>query len=96
LKDEEFVDKSIALNFSEMKRYEEFALSCGIETIDSYTNFITYFFKEKSSREVADKLLRKGVIVRDLTSYALNGIRITIGTKAQNDRFFDEFKKVYC
>ncbi len=96
LKDEEFVEKSIALNFSEMKRYEEFAAANGIETIDSYTNFITYFFKEKSSKEIADKLLRRGVIVRDLTSYALNGIRVTIGTKEQNDRFFDEFKKVYC
>ncbi len=96
IKDEEFVQKSISLNFEQMKRYEEFAVENGIETIDSYTNFITYFFKEKSSKEIADKLLRKGVIVRDLTSYALNGIRITIGTKEQNDRFFDEFKKVYC
>jgi len=95
LKDEEFVQKSIAENFEEMKRYEEFALVNGIKTIDSYTNFITYFFDSKSSKEIADALLRKGVIIRDLTSYALNGIRITIGTKAQNDRFFDEFKKVY-
>ncbi len=95
LEDKEFVEKSVALNFSEMKRYEEFALTNGIKTIDSYTNFITYFFDSKPSKEIADALLRKGVIVRDLTSYGLNGIRITIGTKEQNDRFFDEFKKVY-
>lgn len=96
LEDEEFVQKSVFSNFEEMKRYEEFAVAKGIETIDSYTNFITYFFREKSSKEIADKLLRKGVIVRDLTSYALNGIRITIGTKEQNDRFFEEFTKVYA
>lgn len=95
LKDEEFVQKSVSMNFEEMKRYEEFAAANGIETIDSYTNFITYFFKEKSSKEIADRLLQKGVIVRDLTSYALNGIRVTIGTKEQNDRFFNEFTKVY-
>lgn len=95
LKDEDFVNMSIKQNFDEMKRYEEFAIKKGIKTIDSYTNFITYFFENASSKELADKLLRRGVIVRDLTSYALNGIRITIGTKTQNDRFFDEFEKVY-
>jgi histidinol-phosphate aminotransferase len=96
LKDEEFVRNSVEQNFEEMKRYEEFAIENGIETIDSYTNFITYFFKNKSSKEVADALLKKGIIVRDLTSYALNGIRITIGSSTQNDRFFEEFKKVQC
>jgi len=96
LGDEEFVQKSVSQNFEEMKRYEELASRLGIETIDSYTNFITLFFKEKSSKDIADKLLRRGVIVRDLTSYALNGIRVTIGTKEQNDRFFKEFTEVYC
>ena len=95
LSDQEFVQKSVTDSFEEMKRYEEFAKELNIEIIDSYTNFITYLFTDKSSKEIAQSLLKKGIIVRDLTSYAQNGIRITIGTKFQNDRFFDEFKKVY-
>ncbi len=95
LDDEEFVQKSVANSFEEMKRYEEFGALHNIEMIDSYTNFITYFFKNKSSKEISQSLLKKGIIVRDLTSYAQNGIRVTIGNRSQNDRFFDEFKKVY-
>ncbi len=95
LKDEAFVSSGIEQNFEEMKRYEKFAEEKNIKTIDSYTNFITYFFDFKSSKEIADALLKRGIIIRDLTSYALNGIRITIGTKQQNDRFFEEFEKVY-
>jgi len=96
LHDQDFVKNSIEQNFEEMKRYEQEAEKYGIKVIDSYTNFITYFFDSgKSSKEIADTLLKRGVIVRDLTSYELNGIRITIGNKTQNDIFFEEFRKVY-
>jgi histidinol-phosphate aminotransferase len=37
---------------------------------------------------VADKLLHRGVIVRDLASYGMNALRITVGTPRQNDRLF--------
>ena len=89
LKDEDFVNDSIKKNFEEMKNYEEYAKSKGFDYIDSYTNFITLKLGEKySSKEVAQELLEKGVIVRDLTSYGVNAIRITIGTAEQNSRVF--------
>ena len=34
------------------------------------------------------KLLEKGMIVRDLTGYGLNAIRVTIGTNEQNTKLF--------
>jgi histidinol-phosphate aminotransferase len=34
------------------------------------------------------------MIIRDLTSYGLNAIRITIGTNEQNSKFFKIFKEV--
>lgn len=90
LEDEPFVDGCIADNFEQMKRYEEFARSKGIEVIDSYTNFVTLSLpEEKNSSEIAQELLKKGMIVRDLSSYGLNAIRVTIGTQVQNDRFFE-------
>ncbi len=96
LEDEKFVKKAIKSNFEEMIRYEIFAKERGIKYIESYTNFITYLFEpSKNSSKIAETLLKKGVIVRDLSSYGLNAIRITIGKKKQNDKFFELFEKIY-
>jgi histidinol-phosphate aminotransferase len=90
LEDEPFVQGCIRDNFEQMKRYEAFADSKGIEVIESYTNFVTLSLpEEKNSSKIAQELLKKGMIVRDLSSYGLNAIRVTIGTSAQNDRFFE-------
>jgi histidinol-phosphate aminotransferase len=90
LDDEAFVQECIADNFAQMARYEEFARSKGINVIDSYTNFVTLSLpEEKNSSKIAQELLKKGMIVRDLSSYGLNAIRITIGTAVQNNRFFE-------
>jgi len=89
-RDEEFLERSIALHQEQIGRYEEFATKHGFEYIDSYTNFITYLFDESlNSSAISEYLLRRGVIVRNLASYNLNAIRITIGTKTQNDRLFE-------
>jgi len=90
LDDEEFVNDSIVKSFEEMKRYEEFAKSKNIEIIESYTNFVTLCLDDlKSSTQIANLLLQKGMIVRDLSSYNLNAIRVTVGTKEQNTKFFE-------
>ena len=87
LKDENFVQDSIRKNFDEMSRYEEYANSKGFTYIPSYTNFITIKLDDKFiSAQVAQALLEKGVIVRDLTGYGVNAIRITIGSPAQNTK----------
>ena len=79
-----------------MKRYEEFAKKLGIEYIPSYTNFITFLLKsDKSSSEISNSLLKKGIIIRDLKSYGLNAIRITIGKEDENDKFFENFIQIY-
>jgi histidinol-phosphate aminotransferase len=94
LKDEEFVKSSIIENFDEMKRYEEFCNSKGFDYIDSYTNFITIKL-DKSSKDISFELLKRGMIIRDLIGYGLNAIRVTIGKKSQNSRFFELFDEVY-
>lgn len=95
LKDEEFVTECIAKNFEEMSRYEDYATSRGFEYIPSYTNFITIKFGDKFvSKTVAQKLLEKGVIVRDLTGYGQNAIRITIGRNEQNTKVFEQLDEV--
>lgn len=92
LKDEAFVREGIKKNFEEMKRFEAFAKAHGIEYIDSFTNFITFMFSgNHNSKALSEALLKKGIIIRDLASYGLNAIRITIGTAEQNSRFFEVF-----
>ncbi|RLA79587.1 MAG: histidinol-phosphate transaminase [Epsilonproteobacteria bacterium] len=89
LKDEEFVNSCIVKNFEQMKRYEEFANSRNFKYIPSYTNFILIYLDGYISKEIAQQLLEKGVIVRDMTGYGLNAIRITIGTQKQNTIVFE-------
>lgn len=93
LADEAFVQQGIAHNFKEMTRYEAFAKEMGLGYIESYTNFIALLFPEdKSATDMAQTLLKEGVIVRDLKSYGLNAIRVSMGLTPENDRFFDRFK----
>lgn len=89
LKDENFVDECIIKNFEQMKRYEEYATTHNFKYIPSYTNFITMYLDGYSSKEIAQKLLKKGVIIRDMTGYGFNAIRITIGTHTQNTKVFE-------
>jgi histidinol-phosphate aminotransferase len=90
LSDEEFVKKSVESNFEEMKRYENFASKLNIDIIKSYTNFVTLCLNNNyNSSQIATSLLQQGIIVRDLSSYGMNAIRVTIGTPKQNTRFFE-------
>lgn len=94
-KESEFVRESITLHQEQIKRYEAFADEQGFNYIESYTNFITYLFDESmDSTKIADALLKRGVIIRNLASYEMNALRITIGTAKQNDIFFKHFLEV--
>ncbi|MBF7047726.1 histidinol-phosphate aminotransferase, partial [Campylobacter volucris] len=50
---------------------------------------------EKNSTDLSEKLLKKGIIIRNLQSYGLNAVRISIGTEYENSRFFEEFSKIF-
>ncbi len=94
-KDNSFVEESITLHQEQIKRYEAFAKDKGFKYIESYTNFITYIFDDNmDSTKISDALLKRGVIIRNLASYGMNAMRITIGTEKQNDIFFKHFSEV--
>ena len=93
LEDEPFILSSLEKNFEQMERFISFAKLHKIKYIESFTNFITLCFDEdKNSSQIAFALLKQGMIVRDISSYGLNAIRVTIGTKQQNSRFFELFE----
>ncbi|PHS41814.1 MAG: histidinol-phosphate transaminase [Sulfurovum sp.] len=94
-KNDDFVLKSIALHQEQIQRYEAFSNEQGFKYIESYTNFITYLFDEDmDSTKISEALLKRGIIIRNLASYEMNAIRITIGTAKQNDVFFKHFSEV--
>jgi len=94
LKDEDFVQECIKKNFEQMNSYEQYCKLKGFEYIPSYTNFITIKFGDYNSKIISQKLLELGIIVRDMTGYGLNAIRITIGTQEQNEKVFNTLDKV--
>lgn len=92
LEDTAHLQKSIQNNLEQMPLFEQFAKEKGFKFTPSYTNFITYYFEAPlDSTQIAEHLLKQGMIIRNLASYGLNAIRITIGTPMQNQRFFALF-----
>ncbi len=66
----------------------------GITYVPSVANFILLDV-EKDGLLVFNALLRYGVIVREMQQYGLkNFIRVTVGTKKENERFVKVLKKV--
>lgn len=92
LKDEEHISISVKNNFDEMKRYEKEFNEMNLKYLSSLGNFITVFFENIKSSDIANSLLKQGIIIRDLSAYNLNAIRITIGKEEQNIRVLNEIK----
>lgn len=92
LSDQEHLKKVVDLNNSERTRLLE-ALSCEGRTVyPSQTNFILVDFGVPQA-ELYDKLLGEGVIVRPIPGLATH-LRISIGTRAENDRLLAALEKV--
>jgi histidinol-phosphate aminotransferase len=71
---------------------EEFA-AMDLEYVPSHANFVLVHVGD--GRAVFQALMRKGIIVRDMTSYELPAwIRVSVGTMEQNERFIAELKKL--
>lgn len=92
LNDEDYLQKSVALNNQGMEDLSAFFTDNGLEYIASMGNFITVNVNplgdKQSGDQVYQALLQEGVIVRPITGYGLpNHLRISIGTHNENQRF---------
>jgi histidinol-phosphate aminotransferase len=79
LEDQVFINNCVEQNKKGMEQYEELFNSYGIEYYPSQANFI--FVPIENSQEIFKELESKGYIIRSFP----NGIRITIGTAAENE-----------
>jgi histidinol-phosphate aminotransferase len=77
-----------------MKYLMESFKQMGLEYIPSAGNFICVDLK-RPGREIYNKLLHEGVIVRPVDNYGMpNHLRVTIGLPEENERFVKALEKV--
>jgi histidinol-phosphate aminotransferase len=95
LKDDSQVKRSLSHIRKEMKFVTDGLKKMKIPFIDSVANFVLFSVAPLSGTDIFKKLLREGVIVRAMAEYDLDGyIRVTIGTRAENQLFLNKLKKV--
>ncbi|MGB2600583.1 MAG: histidinol-phosphate transaminase [Candidatus Omnitrophota bacterium] len=94
LDDDEYRDASVALiREGKEKLYKKFD-SLGIKYIPSKTNFIL-LETNRDSTQVFEAILKKGVIIRDISPWGLKGcIRVNIGLPEENEMFLKAFEEV--
>lgn len=84
LDDVEFVEKSRTLNAQEIAKIESFFRAHGVSFIPSQANFVL-FDTGQDAEEVFQKLLRRGVILRPVTSYGFpRHLRMSVGLPDEN------------
>ncbi|MDI6869192.1 MAG: histidinol-phosphate transaminase [Coprothermobacterota bacterium] len=94
LEDQDFVRRTVQLvNEEKQYLYREFS-RLGLPYVESYTNFVLLEVGE-GAKEVMNRLLHKGVIVRPCGGYSLpRHLRITVGTREQNERLIKALEEV--
>ena len=89
LGDDEHLQQTITVNAQGMQQLTFGFKTLGLEWVPSAGNFVLVDLKQPGL-PVYEALLHKGVIVRPVGVYELpNHLRISIGTKAENQRFLE-------
>ncbi|SHH05415.1 histidinol-phosphate aminotransferase [Hydrocarboniphaga daqingensis] len=94
LADQDHVRESVELNAAERLRLPPLLQSMGLKILPSQANFLTIDFA-RNAAPVHQGLLERGIIVRPMASYGLpNFLRVSIGTRSENNRFIDALRDV--
>jgi histidinol-phosphate aminotransferase len=94
LDDTQFLKKTL----SNTKKGKEFLCGefdkLGLGYVPSATNFILVNIK-KPCKEIFNKLLASGVIIRDMAAWGLDTyIRVTVGTPGENKKFIQALRRI--
>lgn len=88
LQDEEFKQKTISHTAAEREKMSKALQEFGCTVYPSHSNFIMFKPANLPAKEVCQKLLERGIIVRALASYGLaHLVRVSIGTAEENAEF---------
>ena len=91
-KDTAWIEKSKVTNSEGMAQIQEGAEKLGLSTVPSRANFILIETK-RPARAMYEAILKRGVIVRAFPHDLPTFLRVTIGTKSQNERFLAALAK---
>jgi histidinol-phosphate aminotransferase len=96
LADKEFLHRSLELNARGLRFMTDALREAGLEVVPSEANFVMVVLPdEQDAREMFERLLEVGVIVRPLRAFGLaNCLRISTGTDDDNRICVEAFKKV--
>jgi len=90
LADEEHQRKTREITIEGRNFLQQEFEAMGLDYVPSFANFV--LVKVGNGKSVFQSLMKRGIIVRDMTSYGLpEWIRVSIGTMEQNRRFLDAF-----
>jgi histidinol-phosphate aminotransferase len=98
LTDDEYVEKSRAINTQGMVYLTQSFDELGLPYIPSVANFISFEIPTNagiSAMDINAKLLEAGVIIRPVANYEMpNHIRVSIGTPTENEIFINALSKI--
>ena len=96
LDDSEFMQETIKKNKNQKIKIEKKLDELGIKRIPSATNFITtYWGSEIMAKEITQKILDKGIILRHLSSFGWpEYVRISIGLEDENEFFIKSLQEI--
>lgn len=93
LADDDFVERSYALNQAGMRQITTGLEKLGLSYIPSYANFVSFVVNDAAKVNLA--LLKNGVIVRPIANYGMpNYLRVSIGLFSENARFLTVLEQI--
>jgi histidinol-phosphate aminotransferase len=93
LKDKKHIRITLENNAAGADRLMDFFRATGVRAVPTSANFV-YFETEENADILARQMQAEGIIIRSLVPWGIsNGLRVTIGTPEQNERFVEAFKK---
>jgi len=93
LEDDEFVERTRALNQAGMLQITRGLTALGVDYIPSFGNFVS--FRVANAKEVYQNLLHRGVIVRPIAAYEMpEYLRVSIGLYSENEKFLRALKTI--
>lgn len=93
LNDDDFVERSYALNRAGMLQLTQGFDTLGLEYIPSFGNFVSV--RVDNAADTNRRLLEQGVIVRPVTNYEMpEYLRVSIGLFGENARFLEVLESI--
>jgi histidinol-phosphate aminotransferase len=94
LGDPEWLHRSLELNARGMRRLMDELPGLGLNPVPSDANFVMVPMESaQAARDIFEKLLRKGVIIRQLATFGLPScLRISTGTEEETGMLFDALR----